>query len=190
MRDDLPWLGQHVGYVRVSSAGQNDARQLDGLPLSRVFRDVAGGDSAKRPALAECLAYVRGGDVLHVHSLDRLARSLRDLLTIVDGLVKKGVEVRFEREQLVFSGEQNPFASLSLALLGAFAEFERSIIRERQKEGIKKAKERGVYSGRKPSLNAEQAAKLRQRAGAGESKSALARDFAISRASVYEYLKG
>ena len=121
--------------------------------------------------------------------MDRLARNLDDLRRIVKQLNGKGVAVQFHKENLTFTGEDSPMANLLLSLLGAVAEFERSLIKERQKEGIAKAKQKGVYTGRKPSLTPEQAVDLLLRAQAGEKKTALAEAFGISRESVYTYLR-
>ena len=180
--------GQRVGYIRVSSAGQNPARQLDGAGLDRVFTDTVSGKSAARPQLQALLAYVRDGDTVIVHSMDRLARNLDDLRRVVRELTGRGVAVQFATEQLTFTAEDSPMATLLLSVLGAFAEFERALIRERQLEGIALAKARGAYTGRKPSLTPGQAEALRARAAAGEAKAALAREFGISRQTLYSYL--
>jgi len=180
--------GQRVGYIRVSSVGQNPARQLDGAEVDRVFTDTVSGKSAARPQLQAMLAFVRDGDTVIVHSMDRLARNLGDLRRLVRELTGRGVAVQFVKEQLVFSGEDAPMATLLLSVLGAFAEFERALIRERQLEGIALAKARGAYTGRKPSLTPGQAEALRARAVAGEPKAALAREFGISRQTLYQYL--
>jgi DNA invertase Pin-like site-specific DNA recombinase len=183
--------GQVVGYRRVSSVDQNEARQLEGVTLDKVFTDKASGKDTKRPQLERALEFLREGDVLVIHSMDRLARNLDDLRSIVMKLTKRGVSVQFLKESLTFTGEDSAMATLLLSVMGAFAEFERSLIKERQREGIALAKKKGnVYKGRKPSLDAERAAQLRQRAGAGEIKAALAREFKISRAALYVYLKG
>ena len=179
--------GQRVGYIRVSSAGQNPARQLDGAELDRVFTDTVSGKSAARPQLQAMLAYVRDGDTVLVHSMDRLARNLDDLRRLVRELTEGGVAVQFVKEQLTFTAEDAPMATLLLSVLGAFAEFERALIRERQLEGIALAKARGAYAGRKPSLTSGQAEALRARAAAGEPKAALAREFGISRQTLYSY---
>jgi DNA invertase Pin-like site-specific DNA recombinase len=132
---------------------------------------------------------VRDGDVVLVHSMDRLARNLEDLRRIVRTLTGKGVRVEFVKEHLTFSGEDSPMATLMLSMLGAVAEFERALILERQWEGIAAAKARGVYTGRKPALTSEQADELRRRAANGEPKAALARAYGISRETVYTYLR-
>jgi DNA invertase Pin-like site-specific DNA recombinase len=178
-----------VGYIRVSSIDQNTVRQLDGIEVERTFTDKASGKDTARPRLDEMIAFVRDGDTVLVHSMDRLARNLDDLRRLVRTLTGKGVRVEFVKEHLVFTGEDSPMATLLLSVMGAFAEFERALILERQREGIAAAKQRGVYTGRKPALTAEQAQHLRKRAAAGEKKSALAREFGVSRETVYGYLR-
>jgi DNA invertase Pin-like site-specific DNA recombinase len=178
-----------VGYIRVSSLDQNTVRQLDGIDVERTFTDKASGKDAERPALEEMLAFVRDGDTVIVHSMDRLARNLDDLRRLVRTLTGKGVAVEFVKEHLAFTGEDSPMATLLLSVMGAFAEFERALILERQREGIAMAKQRGVYTGRKPALTDARARELRDRAAAGEGKAALAREFGISRETVYSYLR-
>jgi len=126
--------------------------------------------------------------VLVVHSMDRLARNLDDLRNIVMGLTGRGVSVEFEKERLTFTGEDSAMSNLLLSVMGAFAEFERSLIKERQREGIALAKRKGVYKGRKPSLTGERVNELRQRVLRGEKKAALAREFGISRETLYSYV--
>ncbi|MEV0217847.1 recombinase family protein [Micromonospora sp. NPDC050695] len=178
-----------VGYVRVSAVEQNTVRQLDGVDVDRVFTDRASGKDTARPKLDELIAFVRDGDTVIVHSMDRLARNLDDLRRLVRTLTGKNVRVEFVKEQLTFTGEDSPMATLLLSVMGAFAEFERALILERQREGIAAAKQRGVYTGRKPALTTEQADQLRQRAAAGERKSTLAAEYGISRETVYAYLR-
>ena len=178
-----------VGYIRVSTADQNTVRQLDGVAVERTFTDAASGKDTARPKLEEMLAFVRDGDTVLVHSMDRLARNLDDLRRLVRTLTGKGVRVEFVKENLTFSGEDSPMATLLLSVMGAFAEFERALILERQREGIAAAKQRGVYTGRKPALTPDQADQLRHRAATGEPKAALARDYRISRETVYAYLR-
>jgi len=179
--------GKRVGYIRVSSVDQNEARQLNGIDLDRVFTDKASGKDTKRPQLKACFDYLRDGDVLLVHSMDRLAGNLDNLRKLVFALTDAGVMVRFIKESLVFTAENNAKSKLLLSVMGALAEFERSLIRERQQEGIELAKKKGLYKGRKKSLNEERAAELRRRVAAGEKKAALAREFGISRETVYQY---
>ena len=181
--------GQRVGYTRVSTLEQNTDRQLDGVPVDRTFADHVSGKDLQRPQLEAMLSFVRDGDTVVVHSMDRLARNLDDLRATVRGLTDRGVQVQFVKEQLTFTGDDTAMATLLLSVMGAFAEFERALILERQREGIAAAKQRGVYTGRKPALTADQAEQLRERAAAGEQKSALAKEFGISRETVYAYLK-
>lgn len=181
--------GQRIGYVRVSTTDQNTARQLDGVQVDRTFTDKASGKDALRPELERLLEFVREGDTVVVHSMDRLARNLDDLRRIVRQLTSKGVRVEFVKEALSFTGEDSPMSTLLLSMMGAFAEFERSLILERQREGIAQAKARGAYTGRKHSLTGIQAQELRTKAQAGVKKAQLAREYGISRETVYQYLR-
>lgn len=177
--------GQLVGYIRVSSTDQNTERQdLD--EVDRIFEDRVSGKDRNRPALVELLAYVREGDTVRVHSMDRLARSLGDLVALVTEMTSAGVTVEFAKEQLVFKpGASDPYAEFQMHILGAVAQLERSIIRERQAEGIAKAKARGVYKGRKSALTAEQIIGAGERIAAGVPKAAVARDLGVSRQTLY-----
>lgn len=145
-----------------------------------MFTDKASGKDTRRPELETLLAFVRVGDTVVVHSMDRLARNLDDLRRIVQQLTQRGVRIEFVKESLTFTGEDSPMANLLLSVMGAFAEFERASIRERQREGIALAKQRGAYRGRKKSLGPDQVADLRRRVTAGEAKAQLARDFGIA----------
>lgn len=179
-------MGQQVGYVRVSTEDQNTDRQLDGIQLDKRFEDKASGKDTNRPQLAQALGYVREGDTLVVHSMDRLGRSLPDLRRIVDDLTDKGVTVRFVKENLTFTrDETGAFNTLMFNLLAAFAEFERSLMLERQREGIAIAKAKGKYKGRKPALSQWQVTQVVGRLGAGESATELAREYGVSRATIY-----
>lgn len=180
---------QRIGYVRVSSFDQNPERQLEQIQVDRVFTDKASGKDTQRPELEALLAFVRDNDTVVVHSMDRLARNLDDLRRIVQGLTKRGVRIEFVKENLTFTGEDSPMATLLLSVMGAFAEFERALIHERQREGIALARQRGAYRGRKKSLSADQVADLRRRVASGEAKAPLARDFGISRETLYQYLR-
>ena len=142
----------------MSSIDQNTERQLDGVELDRTFTDKVSGKDVNRPQLKAALDYLRDGDVLVVHSMDRLARNLVDLRTLVDGLTGRGVQVEFVKERLSFTGEGTLAAKLLLNVMGAVAEFERAMLKERQREGIAIAKKAGVYTGRKPSLTPERIA--------------------------------
>ncbi|MEP9391122.1 recombinase family protein [Gordonia sp. VNK1] len=195
--------GQRVGYRRVSTVEQKTDRQLADVHVDKVFTDKASGKSTDgRPELANAIGYVREGDTLIVHSMDRLARNIVDLHQIVDALTKGGtlvidgesvtckggVAVQFVKEARTFTGDDDSEAQLMLGILGAVAQFERSIIRERQREGIAIAKAAGKYKGGQPKLTDEQAVELRRRKDAGERVADLAREFGVSRQTVYSYL--
>ena len=177
--------GQTVGYVRVSTADQNTERQLDGLQLDKVFTDHASGKDTNRPQFQAMRAHVREGDELVVHWMDRLARSTVDMLNTVEELTSKGVRVRFLKEGLTFGDTNNPCNELMLTIMAAVAQFERALLLERQREGIAVAKTKGVYKGRVPSLTEDQAADVDFRMADGGSASELAREFRVSRATVY-----
>src|SRR3974390_2709304 len=133
-----------IGYRRVSTIDQNTARQLDGQQLHKVFEDKASGSTSDRPQLRACLEHLREGDTLVVHSMDRLARNVSDLLKLVTDQTAKGMAVEFVKENLVFRGDGSPMSRLMLTVMGGVAEFERAMIRERQREGIAVAKEKGI----------------------------------------------
>ena len=182
-------VGQRIGYVRVSTFEQNTERQLEGVQLDRTFTDKASGKDTARPELEKLLEFARQGDLVLVHSMDRLARNLDDLRRIVGDLTRRGIQIQFVKESLTFTGEDSPMATLMLSVMGAFAEFERALIRERQREGVSLAKQRGAYKGRKKSLTEQEVADLKTRAAAGEPKAQLARAVGISRVTLYQYLR-
>ncbi len=178
-----------IAYLRVSSADQETERQLAdcGLVFLRVFTDKASGKDTARPGLADLFKAVRSGDTVHVHSIDRLARNLRDLCDIVQRLTSEGVSVRFHKENLTFRPDQeDPFAKMMLHVIGACAEFERAMIKGRQAEGIAKAKTKGVYKGRPASIDAAQVMKLLD-SGLGPTE--VAQRLGVSRQSVYRLAK-
>lgn len=184
--------GKDIGYVRVSTHDQNTARQLDGITLDKTFEEHASGKNSARPALQSCLEYVRDGDVLHVHSIDRLARNLQDLLGIVTELRDKGVTLKFHKENLTFAannenGQLDPFQELQLHIIAAVAQFERALILERQREGIAIAKKNGKYKGvgRKPALSEVQVKEIRNKIQSGVKVAELAREYGVSRQTVY-----
>ena len=182
-----------VGYVRVSSLDQNPERQLEELKamqVEKIFMDKLSGKNVERPELQNMLNFVREGDTLVVHSLDRLARNLTDLLTMVQDLTGRGVSVRFLNERLDFDAgkEASPVAKLMLSMVGAFAEFERSMNKRRQAEGIALAKERGVYKGRPRSVTDEQIQEVRSLIDMGVPLSKAVKKVGISRTTAYKYL--
>ena len=186
--------GQLVGYIRVSTVEQNTARQEEQLKefqLDEVFIDHASGKDTSRPQLQAALKHLRKGDTMIVYSMCRLARNLDDLRKVVKELTGRGVAVKFIKESLTFTGEDSHMSILLLSVMGAFAEFERSLIRERIKEGIAVAKQQGKYKGRKPSLLPARVAELvaRDNANGQRHRTALAKEFGISRETLYQYLR-
>ena len=182
--------GQRIGYIRVSTLDQHTERQLESIEFDKTFTDKASGKDTKRPQLDQLMSFVRSGDTVFVHSMDRLARNLDDLRRIVQTLTGKGARIEFVKEHLTFTGEDSPMAHLMLSVMGAFAEFERALIKERQREGIAQAKKRGAFKGRRKSLSEAEVAELRQQVAAGVSKAQVARDLGISRQTLYQYLRG
>jgi DNA invertase Pin-like site-specific DNA recombinase len=180
---------QNIGYRRVSSSGQNLDRQLDGIKLDEIFEEKISGKTKKRPALDDCIKHCRKGDTLYIHSMDRLARNLKDLLDLVETFTSNGVAIRFTKENLVFAGSDNPMSKVMLQIMGAIAEFERSLILDRQKEGIKKALEKGVQFGRKKSVDDEKMIQIIELLRAGKNKSEVCKKVGISRSTLYRELK-
>lgn len=195
--------GQRVAYVRVSSAGQNLARQLEAVgECDETFTEKQSGKSATdRPQLQALIRHVRRGDHVVVASMDRLARSVIDLNDIVQQITgnpaehteqhpRKGASIEFLKERLTFApGGADPMASFQLNMMGAFAQFERELIRQRQAEGIAAAKKRGAYKGRPRSLASDQIRSIRNAVLAGTPKVQIARDHGISRSTLYRYLE-
>lgn len=178
--------GQQVGYIRVSSIDQNTVRQLDGLSLDKTFTEKLSGKDTQRPLLQECMAYIRTGDTLHVHSIDRLARNAKDLLNLTEQVLSKGVSLKFHKNNLTFSPDtKDHMAKLQLTMLAAFAEFERELIKERQKEGIAIAKAEGKYN-KKRKITDELIEEARVRTQKGEPLSKVAKDLKVSRESLYK----
>jgi DNA invertase Pin-like site-specific DNA recombinase len=173
-----------VGYARVSTAGQSLEVQQDQLTAAgceKVFAEKRSGASVEdRVQLAEALSYAREGDTLVVTRLDRLARSMIDLRQIVDSLAAKGVTFRCLQQGAIDTTRSD--GKLLLNILASFAEFELDIRKERQKDGIEKAKANGVYKGRPRKLDGDRITAL-HRDGVGPSD--IARQLGVSRASVY-----
>ncbi len=180
----------NVGYIRVSTIEQNTTRQLDGLSknnvsLDKVFEDKVSSSQVNRPALQACLTYLREGDILYIHSIDRLARNLSELQSIVNELTAKGVTVHFWTENLIFSGQTSPMQELIFQMLGAFAQFERSLIKERQKEGIAKAKQEGRFTGRPRKISEQDKSDIAKALADGASPASLAEKYKVSKSSIY-----
>lgn len=183
--------GQTVGYIRVSSVMQHTDRQLADLSLDKVFEDKVSGKDQERPALKAMLDYIREGDCVYVHSLDRLARNLTDLLDLVEKINAKGCSLHFMKENMVFeNSKSDPTSKLLLSVMGAVAEFERSLIRERQREGIAIAKAQGrLHAGRKEKLTKEQLDEIIKLKDTGVPLAKIAVKFAVSRPTLYRALK-
>lgn len=188
-KEDEKMTGKRIGYIRVSHADQNPDRQLEGIQLDKKFIEYASAKSTQRPQLKSMLDFIREDDIVIVHSMDRLARNLTDLRSLVDHLVSNKIQVQFIKENLVFSGQDNPISNLTLSLMGAFAEFEYAFIKERQKEGITAAQKRGVYKGRRKKLSQEEIKKLQQLNSSRKTKVEIAKEMGISRVCLYRYLK-
>lgn len=182
--------------MRVSTADQNSERQLNairaavGAEPDRWFTDHAFGSSTARPALTAMLTHVRDQDAIVVASMDRLARSVVDLDQLVGQLTGHGVSLRFVKEGLTFqsAGQADPLAVFQLQVMGAFAQLERALIRDRQREGIEAAKARGVSRGRSRRLSPQQVAAAKAEINAGVASAAVARRLGVARQTLYDAL--
>ena len=181
--------GQRIGYIRISSFDQNTEQQLKNIVVNKLFTEKASGKDTHRPQLMALMEFIREGDTLVIHSMDRLARNLDDLSGIITRLTQKGVAIEFVKERLTFKNEATPMAKLLVLVMGAFAEFERALIKERQREGIAIAKLKGAYKGRRKALSPEQITELKASILGGEKKAQLARKYGISRETLYQYLR-
>ena len=183
--------GKRVGYIRVSTVLQNTVRQLDGILLDKTFTDKCSGRDTNRPQLQLCLEFLREGDTLVVHAMDRLARSIVDLRQMIDSLTAKGVQVQFIKENLTFNGKDSLMANLMLSIMGAVAEFELGKIAERRDEGIVAAKKAGKYLGRAPAIRAGNGklADLTKLAAENTPVAEMARQVGVSRQTIYSWLK-
>ena len=176
-----------VGYARVSSAGQNLAVQLEKLNgCNKVFKEKRSGVDAGRPALKRCLEYLREGDTLLVTKIDRLARSTSDLYRIVSTLADKGVAFKVIDDPSIDTSSRT--GKLIMGILALIAEFENDIRRERQMDGIKKARERGIQFGRKPLLVPDTIKNVKKLRKAGKTVPEIMRLTHLSKASVYRAL--
>jgi len=181
--------GKKIGYIRVSTTDQNPDRQLYEIALDKKFIDYASGKNINRPKLNELLEYVREDDIVIVHSMDRLARNVKELLQLIDSLNSKKVEVHFVKENMKFTGSDDHMSRLILTVIGAIAEFERQQILERQLEGIAQAKIQGKYKGSTSKMTSEIIDKIKEKLTTRKSKSLIAEELGISRFTLYRYLK-
>jgi len=179
-----------VAYRRVSTSDQSVDRQLPDEHFDKVFEDTASGNSVTRDGLARAMEYLRPGDVLVIHSIDRLARNLSDLERLVNYFVSVGVRIDFRSEKLSFKPDSNsdPVSKMMLQMIGAISEFERSILKERQKEGISAAIAAGKKFGRPKLLNDSQLRSLKAKRGSGATIRQLQDEFNLSRSTVYRLL--
>lgn len=177
----------HIGYVRVSTFDPNPVCQLPGV--TQTFTDHCSEKNTARPGLTRCLECVREGDTLHIHAMNHVARNVFDLQTLLEQLTNKRVNVVFHSENLTFYGTDSPMKTMLFQILSAVCQFERSLIRERQREGIAAAREKGVRLGAPRKLSRTQLEKLKRRAAFGEKAQKLAAEFGISLASVYRLIK-
>ena len=179
-----------VAYIRVSTVEQNEARQMEamkGFGIDKYFIEKKSGKDADRPQLQALLEFVREGDTVYIHSLDRLARSTQDLLNIVEQLQAKGVELHSDKEAI---DSNTPTGKLMLTMIAAINQFERENLLERQREGIAIAKEQGKYKGRKQiKPEAWEEAYSKYKAREIKSVSELAKVLGISRPTVYKLIE-
>jgi DNA invertase Pin-like site-specific DNA recombinase len=184
--------GKRLGYIRTSTTDQNTARQLDGIPLDKIFTEQLSGKNRERPQLKLCIEFAREGDTLYVHALDRLGRNVRDLMDIVEELTNKGVTVTFMHPNLSFTGDgDSPINKLLFLLLAGFAEMERNLINERIREGVAVAKREGRYRGRSPAIRSSngKAVEFESLLTQGAKVSEIARRLGVSRQTIYSQLK-
>ena len=177
-----------IGYARVSTEDQHIDAQLEQLHQAgckKIYKEKASGVQVDHPQLAAMLDYVREGDTVVACKLDRIARSTKHLLEIVETLESKGVAFRVLNINLDTS---SPTGKLMLTMLGAIATFEREMMLERQREGIAKAKEKGKYKGRKPTAR-EKAGQVVKLIAEGRTKDAVAKELGIGVASVYRIVR-
>lgn len=182
--------GKRIGYVRVSTLEQNPERQLEKIPVDKKFIDYASAKSTDRPQLKAMLDFVREDDIVIVHTMDRLARNLKDLKNLVDYFIEKKIQVHFIKENLIFDGKNSPLAMLMLHMMGAFAEFEYAFIKERQREGVEIAKRYGRFKGGKRKLNREKIETMKNLLfNTRKTKTEIAQDLGVSRCTLYKYMK-
>lgn len=181
--------GKRVGYIRVSTAEQNSDRQLVGIELDKKFEEKISSKAKERPQLQAMLDYIREDDMVYVHSMDRLARNVIELRTLVERITGLGASVLFVKENLKFDSSSSSMSTLLLSIMGAFAEFEHAYIMERQREGIAIAKLKGKYTGRQRCLNSDQIDSLRKDLQTNKSKTFISKKYNISRSCLYRYIK-
>ncbi|MDX6758048.1 recombinase family protein [Streptomyces sp. F8] len=183
--------GHLVGYARVSTDDQEAQLQHDALTAAgctRIFTDKASGKNTDRPELTAALDYARPGDTLCVWKLDRFARSLIDLVTLVDSLAARGIGFKVLTGALASIDPNTPDGRLMLQVVGAMAEFERSLIKDRTRAGLDAARAQGRVGGRPAVMDADKLAAAKARKAKGESVTAIAKALGVSRATLYRAL--
>ena len=175
-----------IGYIRISTSEQNLSRQLESVKLDKIFEEKISSTAITRPVLIECINYLREGDTLHVHCIDRLARNLGDLQNIVSSLNEKGVIVHFHTENMTFTSNASPLQGLLFQTLEAFTQFEKNLIRERQQEGIERAKKEGRHLGRPRKISLEDKKDILIKLKEGKSPAVIAEEYGVSVSSVYK----
>lgn len=181
--------GKRIGYIRVSSLDQNPDRQLEGIQLDKRFVDYATGKNMDRPQLIALKGYAREEDIVIVHSMDRIGRKVKDILNLVDYFLDNGIQVQFLKENLNFTSKTDPVANCILTIFAAVAEFEYSLIKERQLEGIAIAKKLGRKNGRPKSFKDEHIEEVKRQLENGKPKTKISKDMGVSRFTLYKYLK-
>jgi DNA invertase Pin-like site-specific DNA recombinase len=178
----------NVGYIRVSTVEQNTDRQLNTLTLDKTFEEKVSAKTIDRPIWKECLSYLRDGDTLHIHSLDRVCRSgAGDAVQIVEELTTRNVGVVFHKEGMTFNGSMSAAQKGILSILASVAQMERELIKERQVEGIAAAKAKGTSFGRpKANIDLNEVEKLK---GQGLSMEKIAIRLNVGVASIYREIK-
>lgn len=177
-------------YKRVSTTDQNTERQLLDVPCDRAYVEKISGKDTNRPELQAMLLNIRPGDIINIHEMSRLARNTRDLLNLVEEIISKGATIVFHKENLTFKGDgkQDPYQKMMMTMLGAVAELERNLILERQREGIALAKLHGKYKGGQPKLTVQQVEEIKTLVNNRTPITQIARQYNISRRTVYNYL--
>ena len=177
-------------YIRVSTVEQNTERQLKDIACDRIYEEKISGKDTNRPQLQAMLSNIRSEDIINIHEMSRLARNTRDLLNLVEEITSKGATVVFHKENLTFKGneKQDPYQKMMMTMLGAVAELERNLILERQREGIALAKLHGKYKGGQHKLTNEQAEEIKALVNNRTPITAIAKQFNVSRRTIYNYL--
>jgi len=179
-------------YVRVSTISQNTARQLVDVSCDFTFEEKVSGKDQNRPQLLAMLDGLKAGDLINVHDMSRLARNTRDMLEIVARVLKLDASIKFHKENLIYEAgkKTDPMQQLMLTMMSGFAEFERALILERQREGIAVAKAEGKYKGKQTRFNSEAIEDIKKRFNDPiTNKAELARELKITRSYLYKLVK-